>query len=135
MNFYTRKWVKPEDLNPIGSLFGGTLLRWIDEEAVIYAIVQLGNPHVVTKYISEINFVSSAKQGDIIELGIEAINFGRTSLTMRCVVRNKITRMVILSIDKLVFVNLDAEGTPTPHGKTEITYAYMGIEHDIKKRD
>ncbi|GEM68476.1 hypothetical protein SMI01S_20820 [Sphingobacterium mizutaii NBRC 14946 = DSM 11724] len=135
MNFYTRKWVKPEDLNPNGSLFGGTLLRWIDEEAVIYAIVQLGNPHVVTKYISEINFVSSAKQGDIIELGIEAINFGRTSLTMRCVVRNKITRMVILSIDKLVFVNLDPEGTPTPHGKTEITYAYMGIESDIKKRD
>ena len=135
MNFYTRKWVKPEDLNPNGSLFGGTLLRWIDEEAVIYAIVQLGNPYVVTKYISEINFVSSAKQGDIIELGIEAINFGRTSLTMRCVVRNKITRMVILSIDKLVFVNLDPEGTPTPHGKTEITYAYMGIESDIKKRD
>ncbi|WP_312696981.1 acyl-CoA thioesterase [Sphingobacterium mizutaii] len=135
MNFYTRKWVKPEDLNPNGSLFGGTLLRWIDEEAVIYAIVQLGNPHVVTKYISEINFVSSAKQGDIIELGIEAINFGRTSLTMRCVVRNKITRMVILSIDRLVFVNLDPEGTPTPHGKTEITYAYMGIESDIKKRD
>ena len=135
MNFYTRKWVKPEDLNPNGSLFGGTLLRWIDEEAVIYAIVQLGNPHVVTKYISEINFVSSAKQGDIIELGIEATNFGRTSLTMRCVVRNKITRMVILSIDKLVFVNLDKDGTPTAHGKTEITYAYMGIEPNINKRD
>ncbi|KGE15218.1 MULTISPECIES: acyl-CoA thioesterase [Sphingobacterium] len=128
MNFYTRKWIKPEDLNPNGSLFGGTLLRWIDEEAVIYAIVQLGNPHVVTKYISEINFVSSAKQGDIIEMGIEAVNFGRTSLTMRCVVRNKITRKIILSIDKLVFVNLDGEGNPTPHNKSEITYAYSGIE-------
>ncbi|MGH2622597.1 MAG: acyl-CoA thioesterase [Sphingobacterium sp.] len=129
MNFYTRKWIKPEDLNPNGSLFGGTLLRWIDEEAVIYAIVQLGNPHVVTKFISEINFVSSAKQGDIIELGIEAVDFGRTSITMRCVVRNKISRMVILSIDKLVFVNIDEDGTPKPHGKTEITYAYMGIEN------
>jgi len=129
MNFYTRKWIKPEDLNPNGSLFGGTLLRWIDEEAVIYAIVQLGNPHVVTKFISEINFVSSAKQGDIIELGIEAVDVGRTSITMRCVVRNKISRMVILSIDKLVFVNIDEDGTPKPHGKTEITYAYMGIEN------
>lgn len=127
MNFHTRKWVKPEDLNPNGSLFGGTLLRWIDEEAVIYAIVQLGNPHVVTKFISEINFVSSAKQGDIIELGITATEFGRTSITMRCEVRNKITRKTILSIDKLVFVNLDAEGTPTPHGKIEITYAYMSV--------
>lgn len=95
MNFYTRKWVKPEDLNPNGSLFGGTLLRWIDEEAVIYAIVQLSNSYVVTKYISEINFVSSAQQGDIIELGIEAINFGTTSITMRCEVRNKITRKTI----------------------------------------
>jgi len=120
MNFYTRKWVKPEDLNPNGTLFGGTLLRWIDEEAVIYAIVQLGNPKVVTKFISEINFVSSAKQGDILELGIEAINFGTTSLTMRCEVRNKISKKTILSIEKLVFVNLD--------GRNSITYAYMGIE-------
>ncbi|WP_104384945.1 acyl-CoA thioesterase [Sphingobacterium sp. HMA12] len=128
MNFYTRKWVKPEDLNPNGTLFGGTLLRWIDEEAVIYAIVQLGNPKVVTKFISEINFVNSAKQGDILELGIEATNFGRTSLTMRCEVRNKISKKTILSIDKLVFVNLDEEGNPFPHGKDSITYAYMGIE-------
>jgi len=135
MNFHTRKWIKPEDLNPNGSLFGGTLLRWIDEEAVIYAIVQLGNPHVVTKYISEINFVSSAKQGDIIELGIRAIQFGTTSITMRCEVRNKITRKTILSIDKLVFVNLDSEGNPTPHGKTEITYAYMSVEHTKNEKD
>lgn len=134
MNFYTRKWVKPEDLNPNGSLFGGTLLRWIDEEAVIYAIVQLANSYVVTKYISEINFVSSAQQGDIIELGIEAINFGTTSITMRCEVRNKITRKTILSIDKLVFVNLNKEGMPTPHGRTEITYAYAGIDK-INKDD
>lgn len=70
MNFHTRKWVKPEDLNPNGTLFGGSLLRWIDEEAAIYAIVQLGNQRVVTKYISEINFVSASRQGDIIELGI-----------------------------------------------------------------
>ncbi|MGO1597937.1 MAG: acyl-CoA thioesterase [Sphingobacterium sp.] len=134
MNFYTRKWVKPEDLNPNGTLFGGTLLRWIDEEAVIYAIVQLGNQLVVTKFISEINFVSSARQGDIIELGIEATHFGRTSITMRCVVRNKITRKTILSIDKLVFVSLNEDGDPMPHEKTEITYAYMGIESEGKDR-
>jgi len=135
MNFHTRKWVKPEDLNPNGSLFGGKLLSWIDEEAVIYAIVQLSNHNVVTKYISEINFVSSAKQGDIIELGIKATNFGNTSITMRCEVRNKITRKTILSIDKLVFVNLDEEGNPKPHGKTEITYAYMSIENMPPQKD
>lgn len=122
MNFHTRKWIKPEDLNPNGSLFGGSLLRWIDEEAAIYAIVQLENDLVVTKYISEINFVSSARKGDIIELGITAVNFGRTSLTMRCEVRNKITRKSILTIDQIVFVNLDETGSPAPHGKTKIKY-------------
>ncbi|MFC6103987.1 acyl-CoA thioesterase [Olivibacter domesticus] len=126
MNFHTRKWVKPEDLNPNGTLFGGTLLRWIDEEAVIYAIVQLGNPKVVTKFISEINFVSSATLGEIIELGIQATYFGKTSITLTCEVRNKITRKSILTIDKLVFVNLDENGNPVPHGKTEITYAFAG---------
>src|SRR5690606_11303807 len=122
MNFHTRKWIKPEDLNPNGTLFGGSLLKWIDEEAAIYAIIQLDNPKVVTKFISEINFVSSAKVGDIIELGMTATHFGSTSLTLRCEVRNKLTRTVILAIEKLVFVNLDADGNPAPHGKTEITY-------------
>jgi acyl-CoA hydrolase len=79
MNFHTRKWVKPEDLNPNQSLFGGRLLQWIDEEAVIYAIVQLENPYVVTKFISEINFIKAPKQGDIIEIGIIAVQFGNTS--------------------------------------------------------
>ena len=62
MNFHTRKWVKPEDLNPNGTLFGGSLLKWIDEESAIYAICQLDNKRVVTKYMSEINFLSSAVQ-------------------------------------------------------------------------
>ena len=122
MNFHTRKWVKPEDLNPNHTLFGGRLLQWIDEEAALYAIIQLENPHVVTKYISEINFVSAPRQGDIIEIGIIATQFGNTSLTMRCEVRNKITREIILTIDKIVFVNVDISGKPVPHGKTTITY-------------
>jgi len=72
--------------------------------------------------MSEINFVSSARQGDIIELGITATEFGRTSLTLRCEVRNKITRKSILTIDRMVFVNLGDDGKPAAHGKTEITY-------------
>jgi acyl-CoA thioesterase YciA len=122
MNFHTRKWVKPEDLNPNSTLFGGRLLQWIDEEAALYAVIQLENPHVVTKFISEINFISAPRQGDIIEIGIMAIHFGNTSLTMRCEVRNKITREPILRIEKIVFVNVNDEGIPTAHGKTEITY-------------
>lgn len=122
ITFHTRKWVRPEDLNANGTLFGGSLLRWIDEEAAIYAIVQLGNGRAVTKYMSEINFVSSAEQGDLIEMGLTATHFGRTSLTMRAEVRNMFTRESILTIEKIVFVNLGADGKPAPHGYDTITY-------------
>lgn len=122
INFHTRKWVRPEDLNANGTLFGGSLLRWIDEEATIYAILQMGNGRVVTKLMSEINFVSSAQQGDMIEMGLRATKFGRTSLTMQAEVRNMITRKSILTIERIVFVSLDEHGKPAPHGYTEITY-------------
>ncbi|MCG7421671.1 acyl-CoA thioesterase [Micrococcus porci] len=122
VSYRTRKWVKPEDLNANGTLFGGSLLRWIDEEAAIYSIIQLGNPRSVTKLISEIEFSASARQGDMIEMGLRAVKFGRTSLTMRAKVRNIVTGEVILTIDKIVFVSLDEEGRPQPHGYTDITY-------------
>ncbi|KXH81024.1 acyl-CoA thioesterase [Chryseobacterium kwangjuense] len=122
MNYHTRKWVKPEDLNPNHSLFGGRLLQWIDEEAALYAIIQLENTKVVTKFISEINFVSSAKQGDIIEIGIEAVHFGSSSVTLKCDVRNKMTHQTIITVDKIVMVNLDRDGNPSPHGKTQIEF-------------
>lgn len=122
LKFHTRRWIKPEDLNPNGSLFGGSLLKWIDEEAVIYAIIQLENQKVVTRHMSEINFLSSAKQGDIVELGIIATHFGATSLTLRCEVRHKLTQKPILNIEKIVFVNLDENDMPVPHGKTKITF-------------
>jgi len=122
MNFHTRKWVKPEDLNPNGTLFGGRLLEWIDEEAALYAIIQLENQRVVTKYMSEINFIHSAKTGDIIEIGIEPVKFGKTSITLRCEVRNKMTWQYIIKIESIVMVNLDENGKPAPHGKTQIEY-------------
>jgi acyl-CoA hydrolase len=118
MEFKTRKWIKPQDLNPNGTLFGGRLLCWLDEEAAICAIELLGNRRVVTKAMSEINFVSSARAGDVIELGITATAFGRTSLTLQCEVRNKITQKSILTIDRIVFVNMGENGLPTPHGKS-----------------
>lgn len=129
-NFHTRKWVRPEDLNANGSLFGGSLLKWIDEEAAIYAIVQLGNYRVVTKLISEINFEASALQGDLIEMGLTATHFGRTSLTMRAVVRNMITRKRILTIEKIVFVSLGEDGHPVPHGHSSITYNRDRMPHE-----
>lgn len=123
IKYKTRKLIKPEDLNSRSTLFGGQLLKWIDEEAAIFAICQLTTPvntahtnSIVTKIISEINFVSTAKQGDVIEIGCGLIGFGTTSITFACEVRNKNTQQTIVKVDKIVFVVVDKDGKPAPHG-------------------
>ena len=122
MKFNTRKWVKPEDLNPNGTLFGGRLLAWIDEEAALYTVIQLENPKIVTKFMSEINFMASAKKGDIVEIGMEVIKYGKSSIIMKCEARNKMTRETILTVDNMVMVNLGEDGNPAPHHKTEVEF-------------
>ncbi|MGB5820553.1 MAG: hotdog domain-containing protein [Saonia sp.] len=122
MKFHTRKWVKPEDLNANGTLFGGKVLAWIDEEAALYSIIQLESKKVVTKYMSEINFMSTANKGDIVEIGVEVVKFGKTSLTLNCEVRNKMTRETIVTVDNIIMVNLDDNGKPKTHGKTKVEF-------------
>ena len=119
MKYRTRKLIKPGDLNARGTLFGGQLLKWIDEEAAIFTICQLGNKNIVTKLMSEIDFVRTAEVGDIIEIGMEVVKFGTTSITIKCDVRNKNTKESIITIDRIVFVLLDDNGVPKPHGKTK----------------
>jgi len=123
MRFHTRKWVKPEDLNPNHTLFGGRLLAWIDEELALYSIIQLQNQKIVTKHMSEINFISSARQGDIIEIGIDIVKFGNSSITLTCNVRNMMTRESIITIDTVTMVSLDEDGKPKAHGKTQVGYS------------
>jgi acyl-CoA hydrolase len=118
MKFYSRKLIKPENLNGNNTLFGGALLRWIDEEAFIYAATRLKNSNVVTKYMSEINFLNSARQGEVIELGMELTGVGRTSITFKCLVRNLFTQKEIISIEKIVFVQLGSDERPMAHGVT-----------------
>lgn len=125
MKFYSRKLIKPGDLNANNTLFGGALLRWIDEEAGIYAMTKLDSKQVVTKFISEIDFVSSSKQGEVIEIGLEFKAIGRTSITFSCMVRNVFSKKTILAIDKLVFVKIDGDENPIPHGKTIETMGFQ----------
>lgn len=119
MKYYSRKLIRPTDLNANNTLFGGSLLRWIDEEAALHAMSKLETQNVVTKYMSEIDFVSSAKQGDIVEIGLKFIDIGRTSISFGCEVRNLVTKKTIIRIERIVFVKVDENERPTPHFKTQ----------------
>lgn len=121
VRFSVRKWVKPEDLNQHGALFGGRLLQWVDEEAAIFAITQIGTKNLVTRHMSEINFLARAERGDLLELVYTVQRFGRTSVTLSCRVKNSVTAAEILTLDSIVFVSVDDAGNPIEHGQTRAT--------------
>ena len=66
--------------------------------------------------------MASAKPGDIVEIGIEVVRFGTTSVVLRSEVRNKMTRETIITVENITMVNLDENGKPKPHGKTEVEF-------------
>ena len=118
ITFRTRKMVMPGDLNGAETLFGGKCMSWIDEEAAIYAACQMGVKRHVTKLISEIDFESPGYEGDIIEIGCDVVRFGKSSITLKVIVRNKDTKKEICTVDEIIFVAVDENGKPIPHGKT-----------------
>lgn len=125
MNFLSRRLVLPEDLNYAGTLFGGRVLEWIDEECSIYAISNLETTSVVTKHMGAINFEAPAMPGDIVEFGLTTKSVGKTSITFTCIVRNKRTKKTICLADDIVFLSVDVDSRmPKPHGKS------MDILHD-----
>ena len=119
MRFLSRRLILPNDINYANSLFGGRALEWIDEEAAIYAICQLETNCLVTKHIGAINFESPAQQGDVVEFGLSTKSVGKTSITITCMMRNKVTKKTICLADDIVFVQVDPiTKEPIPHGKT-----------------
>ena len=120
MAFRTRKLIMPAQLNGAGTLFGGQALAWIDEESAIYAACQLGGrTNIVTKAMSAIDFKSPARLNEMIEIGTDLVQLGRTSITVSCVIRNKTTHEEIVRVDRIVFVLVDEHGTPIPHGVSQ----------------
>ena len=131
--YRTRRLVKTEDLNSRGTLFGGRLLEWIDEEASIFCFCQLGTRNIVTVHMSEINFKHPAKLGDVVEFGTDITSFGTSSITLKMIVRNKRTKKTLLSVEKIAFVALNEFGEPCPHGVTK--FSDRGRWKQLKRGD
>ena len=116
MKFLTRKLVTPADLNPRGTLHGGQLLKWIDEEGGIHAGIEMNTSLIVTKCMSEIDFKFPVILGDVIEIGMQTLDIGKTSVTLACEVRSLHADKVVLTIDKIVYVRVNKYGLPKGHG-------------------
>lgn len=73
------KLVLPPDTNHMQTIFGGKVLAYIDEIAAITAMKH-AQTAVVTASIDSVDFLSSAKVGDVLELESVVSSTGRTSM-------------------------------------------------------
>jgi len=76
------KLVFPQDTNPIGTLYGGTALQWMDEVAFLTA-TRFARCQIVTVSMDRVDFKVPIPQGAIVELIGEVTRVGTTSMTVR----------------------------------------------------
>lgn len=109
------KLVLPPDTNHMGTIFGGTVLAYIDEIAAITAMKHSGKI-VVTASIDTVTFLSSAKVGDILTLEGVVISTGRTSMEVYVKVKcqhSETGAETLTTTAILTMVAVDSEGLPT----------------------
>ena len=74
------KLVLPEHLNHYGYLFGGNMLKWIDEIAWIAASRDYPGCKFVTIGMDRVEFRRSVRQGSVIRFEATQAERGRTSI-------------------------------------------------------
>ena len=74
------KLVLPEHLNHYGYLFGGNMLKWVDEISWIAASLDYPGCKFVTIAMDNVEFRQSVRQGSILRFVVEPCKRGRTSV-------------------------------------------------------
>ncbi|MFW6181632.1 MAG: acyl-CoA thioesterase [Spirochaetota bacterium] len=75
--------VRPEHLNHHGYLFGGQMLKWVDEDAWLVAARDFPGYSLVTRAMDQIDFRHRILNGSILRLHILPFRQGTTSITYR----------------------------------------------------
>ncbi|MCI5071824.1 acyl-CoA thioesterase [bacterium] len=106
--------VLPGDTNPLGTVFGGKVMMWIDTAGAVAAMRHVkGN--VVTASIDKVDFHASGQVGDVMVLKSKVTFTGRTSLevSVEVLAENPRTGKRQLTTDAfLTFVAIDANHKP-----------------------
>jgi len=107
------KLVLPEHLNHFGYLFGGYLLKWVDEVAWIAASLDFPECQFVTIGMDKVEFRKSIKGGTILRFLAEKVRIGNTSVQYTVNVFNEASKSGdeerVFSTN-VTFVCLDDEG-------------------------
>jgi len=107
--------VRPEHLNHHGYLFGGVMLKWVDENAWMAASREYSSCNLVTVGMDACRFKYRVENGSILRFHTEKVKQGRTSATYSVVVYadapGAAEEKEVFSIS-VTFVRLDKGGRP-----------------------
>jgi len=107
------KLILPEHLNHDGYLFGGNMLKWIDEFAYITANQEFPGNRFVTIALDNVAFHHPVAGGEIIRFDVQRARSGTTSVQYNVKVfgtRRHACPETILFETKITFVNVDRDG-------------------------
>lgn len=109
------RWMFPSDANPAGNVFGGAIVRYIDEIAAAVAQRHARN-NVVIASIDRMDYHHPVKVGDLLTLKASVNHVGTTSMEIgiRVEAENPMTGEIVNAASAYAtMVALDMKGKPT----------------------
>ena len=109
--------VFPGDTNHLGTLYGGTLMSWMDTAAGVAGVRRAGSVAVVTAAVERLEFQVAIRQGELVELVARVVSVGRTSMRVAVEAHREdpVSKSRELCTTGLfTMVALGADGKPTP---------------------
>lgn len=107
----------PRDTNPMGTIFGGIILSYIDQAGVVEA-QNYSRKRLATVAMHEVKFIAPVFVGDLVSFYAERIRVGTTSITVRVTVeatRGKAPNETVrVTQAEVVYVAIDEPGRAVP---------------------
>ena len=105
----------PKDTNPLGTIFGGLILSYIDQAGAVEA-KRHSEKKLVTVAMHEVKFLAPVFVGDLVSFYTETVRIGKTSITVRVTVEARRGvephETVRVTQAEVVYVAVDEPGRP-----------------------
>src|ERR1043166_3343147 len=112
-----RVLMMPRDTSPLGTIFGGLILSYIDQAGAIFAR-QHTKQRLVTVAMHEVKFIAPVFVGDLVSFYVETLKIGNTSITVCVTVEarrgNAPHDTVRVTQAEVVYVAVNEQGKSVP---------------------
>jgi acyl-CoA thioesterase YciA len=107
----------PRDVNPMGTIFGGIILSYIDQAGVVEAYRHT-DKRLATVAMHEVKFIAPVFVGDLVSFFTETVRVGTTSITVRVSVdamrATPPQETVHVTTAEVVYVAIESPGKAVP---------------------